>query len=107
MEIVSFHGPNQVDTSAAPAGTGWQALTLPSAVPVASGDMNITVAITVLNAAGTAAGSMAFVAFNKASASGYNGFPVQAGQTLVFGKNVSVWYKLTAATDVLYALFSF
>lgn len=105
-ELVFAHAPNRVTQVIAGADTSWHKVTIPSDIPLPSGVVNVTVAMVTVAAGGTAAGSLVLVDFDKAS-SPTVGFPILGGQTLVFGYNNSIWYKLAAASDSLYLLYAF
>lgn len=100
--LVFYHGPNRTIVSVTPGDTSWHELTRPSALPPASGNVNINVAVCTLAAAG-GAGSYFLVNFDKASAPSA-GWPVLT--TEVFAMNTNIWYQLTTSTDTIYFIFS-
>lgn len=102
-ELVFGHSPNRLTQVVAGADTNWHQLTIPSAIPLPSGVVNVTVAMVAVGAAG-AAGTV-LVDFDKASTPTV-GFPILSGQTDVFGYNTNVWYKFGTATDSLYLLWA-
>lgn len=103
--LVFQHSPNVFTTQAAPGDTSWHQLARPSALPDPSGNVNVTMAVDTLAAAGNAAGSPVFIELNSAaSPAAGKGFPVLATQ--VFPVNTTIWYKLTAGTDVVYFFFA-
>lgn len=107
MSVLVFsHAPNRKTQKITGADTNWHQVTIPADVPVASGDVNITVAMCTVANAGNAAGSLCLVAFDQATAT-EDGFPILGGQTLVFGKNVNIWYKLSSSSDFLYLIYAF
>lgn len=105
-ELVFPHSPNRVTQVIAGADTSWHKVTIPTDIPLPSGVVNITVAMVTVNAAGAAPGSLCLVDFDKATSPAV-GFPILGGQTLVFGYNNSIWYKLSVATDQLYLIYAF
>lgn len=104
--LVFSNAPNRVTQVIAGADTGWHKVTIPSSIPLPSGNANITVAIVTVSNAGNSAGSLCFVDFDKAS-SPTVGFPILGGQTLVFGYNNAIWYKLASSSDSIYLLYAF
>lgn len=100
--LVFHHGPNRFITSETPGNTSWNLLPRPSALPPASGNVNLNVAICTLAAAG-GAGSYALLAFDQATTPSV-GWPLLT--TEVFAMNANIYYQLTTSTDTIYFLFS-
>lgn len=105
-ELVFPHAPNRVTQKITGADTSWHQVSIPSDVPLPSGNVNVTVAMVTVANAGNAAGSLCLVDFDQATTPS-TGFPILGGQTLVFGKNANIWYKLSSASDFLYLIYAF
>lgn len=99
--LVFFDQPNWQVSSLAGGGntTTFQAVTIPTGFP--TGAPGVSVTITVLTAAGTAAGGVVFITREKA-ATPTTGFPIQSGTTIVINTQWDLWIKFTAGTDVAY-----
>lgn len=100
------HQPNKITQQVANGNTNWTKVTVPSGVPSPSGLANVSVAMRSVNAAGTAAGSLFYVDFDK-STNPTVGWPVVGGEADVFTFNNDLYIKNTVAGDLIYLVWSF